>query len=77
MQDLAVKIEGTFILHYRVFDIFSRAQGMSRDHPVQAETYGAHFNVYSTKNFPGLSFSSGHTRVRRSSWLAPVSDIEI
>lgn len=61
-QDLAVKIEGTFILRYRVFDLFSKASG-SRDLTVQAECYGGTFRVYSTKEFPGLQASTELTKV--------------
>jgi hypothetical protein len=61
-QDLAVKIEGTFILRYRVFDIFSK--GYNADElAVQAECYGGPFRVYSTKEFPGLQASTDLTKV--------------
>jgi len=59
--DLAVKIEGTFILRYRIFDIFSKVQGSS-DLVVQAECYGGPFRVYSTKEFPGLQASTELTK---------------
>ncbi|KAF9045547.1 velvet factor, partial [Panaeolus papilionaceus] len=59
--DLAVKIEGTFILRYRVFDIFSRPSSHN-DGCVSAETYGGMFRVYSTKDFPGLSKSTELTK---------------
>jgi len=59
--DLAVKIEGTFILRYRVFDIFSKAYGNS-DLVVQAECYGGPFRIYSTKEFPGLQASTELTK---------------
>ena len=59
-----MKIEGTFILRYRVFDIFSKAEGMS-SHPIQAEWYGEPFKVYSTKEFPGLKPSTELTKVRQ------------
>jgi len=68
LQDLAVKIEGSFILRYRVFDIFSRAQG-SPDLVVQAECYGGPFRVYSTKEFPGLQASTELTKVCILSFL--------
>jgi len=59
--DLAVKIEGTFILRYRVFDIFSK--GYNADElAVQAECYGGPFRVYSTKEFPGLQASTDLTK---------------
>ncbi|KAF9269478.1 hypothetical protein L218DRAFT_953092 [Marasmius fiardii PR-910] len=61
-SDLAVKIEGLFILRYRIFDIFSRADG-HRDLVVQAECYGGPFKVYSTKEFPGLQASTELTKL--------------
>ncbi|KAH7920430.1 hypothetical protein BV22DRAFT_1098145 [Leucogyrophana mollusca] len=59
--DLAVKIEGTFFLRYRFFDIFSRSAN-HEDLPVQAECYGGDFRVYSTKEFPGLRPSTELTK---------------
>ncbi|KAF8065281.1 velvet factor-domain-containing protein [Lyophyllum atratum] len=59
--DLAVKVEGTFILRYRVFDIFSRPHNYV-DLAVQAECYGGSFHVYSTKEFPGLQASTDLTK---------------
>ncbi|KAG6909745.1 hypothetical protein DXG01_015733 [Tephrocybe rancida] len=59
--DLAVKIEGSFILRYRFFDIFSKPQNY-RDLAVQAECYGGPFRVYSTKEFPGLQASTELTK---------------
>lgn len=55
--DLAVKIEGDFFLRYRIFDLFSRTDGLT-DVPVQAECYGGSFHIYSTKEFPGLQPST-------------------
>ncbi|KDQ56818.1 hypothetical protein JAAARDRAFT_158048 [Jaapia argillacea MUCL 33604] len=60
-SDLAVKVEGTFILRYRFFDIFSRA-AHTLDMPVLAECYGGSFKVYSTKEFPGLPASTALTK---------------
>ncbi|KAK7062823.1 hypothetical protein VNI00_000318 [Paramarasmius palmivorus] len=60
--DLAVKTEGSFILRYRVFDIFSRAEGTD-DLVIQAECYGGPFRVYSTKEFPGLQASTELTKL--------------
>lgn len=57
-----MRIEGTFILRYRVFNIFARAHG-SQDIPVLAECYGGPFKVYSTKEFPGLRASTDLTKV--------------
>jgi len=59
--DLAVKIEGTFILRYRMFDIFSQCYG-TPDLVIQAECYGGTFRVYSTKEFPGLQASTDLTK---------------
>ncbi|KDQ32730.1 hypothetical protein PLEOSDRAFT_1060469 [Pleurotus ostreatus PC15] len=60
-SDLAVKVEGTFILRYRVFDLFSRPT--ESDHlAIQAECYGQRFKVYSTKEFPGLQASTDLTK---------------
>jgi len=59
--DLAVKIEGSFILRYRVFDIFSRPLGQ-HNLTIQAECYGGQFRVYSTKEFPGLQASTELTK---------------
>ncbi|KIK61384.1 hypothetical protein GYMLUDRAFT_582036 [Collybiopsis luxurians FD-317 M1] len=61
-SDLAVKNEGTFLLRYRSFDLFSRAQGQT-DHVIQAECYGGPFRVYSTKEFPGLQASTELTKL--------------
>lgn len=60
-SDLAVKIEGTFLLRYRVFDIYSRPRDRE-DLLVQAECYGGPFRVYSTKEFPGLQASTDLTK---------------
>ncbi|KAL0578334.1 hypothetical protein V5O48_003648 [Marasmius crinis-equi] len=62
-SDLAVKIEGQFILRYRAFDIYSRAAGHNSDLVVQAECYGEPFRVYSTKEFPGLQASTELTKL--------------
>ncbi|KAI8985584.1 velvet factor-domain-containing protein [Trametes punicea] len=60
-SDLSVKIEGTFVLRYRVFSLLS---GFS--HTVYkfslAECYGGAFKVFSTKDFPGLRASSTLTK---------------
>ncbi|TFK75747.1 hypothetical protein BDN72DRAFT_867976 [Pluteus cervinus] len=60
-SDLAVKIEGNFILRYRVFDIFSKPSPTA-NLPIQAECYGGTFRVYSTKEFPGLQASTELTK---------------
>lgn len=55
--------EGTFILRYRVFNIFGKVSGKT-DIPVLAECYGGPFRIYSTKEFPGLRPSTDLTKVR-------------
>lgn len=57
-----MKIEGTFILRYRMFDLFSKSQ-QTGSLPVQAECYGGMFRIYSTKEFPGLQASTELTKV--------------
>ncbi|KAF8345946.1 velvet factor-domain-containing protein [Amanita rubescens] len=59
--DLAVQREGTFILRYRVFDIWSAVAGPDQ-HPILAECYGGTFRVYSTRDFPGLQASTELTK---------------
>ncbi|TEB38369.1 hypothetical protein FA13DRAFT_1761555 [Coprinellus micaceus] len=59
--DLAVQREGTFILRYRIFDIFSRIAD-SEDPPLMSEVFGGPFRVYSTREFPGLEPSTDLTR---------------
>ncbi|PCH44071.1 hypothetical protein WOLCODRAFT_26483 [Wolfiporia cocos MD-104 SS10] len=59
--DLAVKDEGTFVLRYRVFDLFSLAAG-DAGVPVLAECFGGPFRIYSTKDFPGLRRSTDLTK---------------
>lgn len=62
--DISVKIEGAYLLRYRVFDIFAQAHGANGHpgHPVLAECYGDTFTVYSTKDFPGLHASTDLTK---------------
>ncbi|KAK2463181.1 hypothetical protein APHAL10511_004836 [Amanita phalloides] len=59
--DLAVQREGSFILRYRVFDIWSNVAGPDQ-HPILAECYGGTFRVYSTRDFPGLQASTELTK---------------
>ncbi|KAF8240491.1 hypothetical protein L208DRAFT_1427949 [Tricholoma matsutake] len=59
--DLAVKVEGNFILRYRVFDLFSKPCNHS-GLAIQAECYGGSFRIYSTKEFPGLQASTELTK---------------
>ncbi|KAF9525246.1 velvet factor-domain-containing protein [Crepidotus variabilis] len=61
-SDLAVKIEGTFVLRYRVFDLFSSQNSQNKDAIITAENYGGAFRVYSTKEFPGLPPSTELTK---------------
>ncbi|KAF7352051.1 Velvet domain-containing protein [Mycena venus] len=56
-QDLAVRIEGVFLLQYRFFDIFSIPRGHT-DPPIQAECCGVPFRIYSTKVSPRLGRST-------------------
>jgi hypothetical protein len=65
-SDLAVKAEGTFILRYRFFDLFSKAVGHQHQ-TIEAECYGGPFRVYSTKEFPGLPASTELTK-RLARW---------
>ncbi|KZP31027.1 hypothetical protein FIBSPDRAFT_725065 [Athelia psychrophila] len=58
--NLAVKMEGNFILRYRVFDLFS--QHGEEGPPIMASCYGVQFRVYSTKDFPGLRASTELTK---------------
>ncbi|KAJ7635162.1 velvet factor-domain-containing protein [Roridomyces roridus] len=56
-HDLAVQLEGNFVLRYRFFDIFSRPIGASSAR-VQAECYGGPFKIYPTKDAPPLKVST-------------------
>ncbi|RDX48111.1 hypothetical protein OH76DRAFT_699952 [Lentinus brumalis] len=63
--DLAVREEGTFLLRYRVFDVFSKSTddgGLSHRIPVLASCFGGIFKVWSTRDFPGLSGSTPLTK---------------
>ncbi|PCH37382.1 hypothetical protein WOLCODRAFT_109785 [Wolfiporia cocos MD-104 SS10] len=59
--DLAVKLEGSFVLRYRVSNLFSKANGPA-DVPMLAECFGGPFRVYSTREFPGLHASTDLTK---------------
>ncbi|ETW77395.1 developmental regulator VosA [Heterobasidion irregulare TC 32-1] len=61
-SDLAVKMEGNFILRYRCFDLFSKVSTDEGETPVWAQCYGGQFRVYSTKEFPGLRASTDLTK---------------
>ncbi|OSD02920.1 hypothetical protein PYCCODRAFT_272503 [Trametes coccinea BRFM310] len=71
-SDLAVKIEGTFVLRYRTFNILSERAIPPRS-PSLAECYGGAFRVYSTKEFPGLKASTELTKVRIKLYIIPAS----
>ncbi|KAJ3521196.1 hypothetical protein NMY22_g12412 [Coprinellus aureogranulatus] len=62
--DLAVKIEGNFILRYRVFDLYALDPHRAEQSRIgmRAECYGGPFRVYSTKEFPGLKASTELTK---------------
>ncbi|KAF5325213.1 hypothetical protein D9619_009734 [Psilocybe cf. subviscida] len=60
--DLAVRLEGTFILRYRVFNLYGQLHSQATN-PVAAECYGGRFRVYSTKEFPGLPASTELTKL--------------
>ncbi|KAF8597546.1 hypothetical protein BDV93DRAFT_610318 [Ceratobasidium sp. AG-I] len=59
--DLSVKLEGLFVYRYRCFDLFSRVAG-SEDIPIAAELFSGVFEIYSTKEFPGLQASTPLTK---------------
>ncbi|PCH38381.1 hypothetical protein WOLCODRAFT_161530 [Wolfiporia cocos MD-104 SS10] len=61
LSDLAVKVEGRYILRYRAFDSLSVVAGPTPI-PVFAECYGGPFRIYSSKNFPGLKASTDLTK---------------
>ncbi|EED85174.1 predicted protein, partial [Postia placenta Mad-698-R] len=60
-SDLAVKLEGTYLLRYRVFDILMSLPS-GRGRPAIAECVGGPFKIYSTKDFPGLRASTELTK---------------
>ncbi|KAJ7481779.1 velvet factor-domain-containing protein [Mycena latifolia] len=60
--DLAVKIEGYFILQYRFFDLFSRPAGNLEYQPIQADCTGSYFRIYSSKEVPPLGKSTELTK---------------
>lgn len=57
-----MQIEGSFILRYRVFNLFAQVEG-TMEIPILAECYGGPFRIYSTKEFPGLRPSTELTKV--------------
>ncbi|KAH8831727.1 velvet factor [Flagelloscypha sp. PMI_526] len=58
--DIAVRDEGSFYPFYRVVDITNSRDGIA---PVTACCWGGHFQMYSTKGFPGLGGSTELTKV--------------
>ncbi|KAI0351933.1 hypothetical protein OH77DRAFT_1523819 [Trametes cingulata] len=62
-HDLAVKMEGTFVLRYRTLNVFSQRSAPPYV-PVLAECFGGPFKIYSTKDFPGLRASTALTKAR-------------
>ncbi|KAG8933348.1 hypothetical protein FRC02_012101 [Tulasnella sp. 418] len=59
--DVSVRLEGSFALRYRFFDLLSHVPN-SNAIPVAAELYSGPFTVYSTKEFPGLQASTPLTK---------------
>ncbi|KAI9062472.1 hypothetical protein FKP32DRAFT_791980 [Trametes sanguinea] len=59
--DVAVKLEGSFVPRYRVFNVASMGETLRRA-PILAECYGGQFHIYSTKDFPGLQASTELTK---------------
>lgn len=59
--DLSVRLEGHFVYRYRCFDLLSRVAG-SEDVPIAAELFSGVFEIYSTKEFPGLQASTPLTK---------------
>ncbi|KAF7321047.1 Velvet domain-containing protein [Mycena chlorophos] len=61
LKDLAVRLEGQFLLRYRFFDVLSRPAGHAYP-TVLAEHFGGVFTVYSTKSAPALKESTELTK---------------
>ncbi|OSX65887.1 hypothetical protein POSPLADRAFT_1130755 [Postia placenta MAD-698-R-SB12] len=60
-SDLAVRSEGTYMLRYSAYDIFSHVRH-TQGHPALAQCFGGPFHIYSTKDFPGLHASTDLTK---------------
>lgn len=60
-SDLAVRSEGTYMLRYSAYDIFSHVRH-THGHPALAQCFGGPFHIYSTKDFPGLHASTDLTK---------------
>ncbi|KAJ7032381.1 velvet factor-domain-containing protein [Mycena alexandri] len=69
-SDLAVRLEGHFILRYRFFDIFSNPAG-SASSRILAECHGQPFKMYSSKDAPSLKESTMLTK-RLGNYGVPV-----
>ncbi|KAK7036022.1 velvet domain-containing protein [Favolaschia claudopus] len=61
-SDLAVRLEGTFLLRYRFFDIFSKSGSNGSASSMLAECYGRPFPIYSSKYAPPLLESTELTK---------------
>ncbi|KAI0766089.1 velvet factor-domain-containing protein [Trametes elegans] len=61
-SDLSVKSVGTFILRFRMFNVFSHRAAPPHQ-PALAECYGGAFRVHTTKDFPGLRPSTELTKL--------------
>ncbi|KAF9814664.1 hypothetical protein IEO21_04959 [Rhodonia placenta] len=60
-SDLAVRSEGTYMLRYSAYDIFSHVRD-TQGHPALAQCFGGPFHIYATKDFPGLHASTDLTK---------------
>ncbi|EPQ54221.1 hypothetical protein GLOTRDRAFT_78159 [Gloeophyllum trabeum ATCC 11539] len=61
--DISVRTEGIFILRYRFFDLsLFPGEIPAGGLPILAECYGGTFEIFSTKNFPGLPESTELTK---------------
>lgn len=72
VQDLAVRSEGTYMLRYSAYDIFSHVRH-THGHPALAQCFGGPFHIYSTKDFPGLHASTDLTKVCDGSTRLPIA----
>ena len=63
-----MKSTGTFVLRYRVANMFWGSEGNKR--PIVADSWGGPFEVYSANLFPGLQASTELTKVRGSAALS-------
>ncbi|KAF7345253.1 Velvet domain-containing protein [Mycena sanguinolenta] len=70
LSDLAVKLEGHFILRYRFFDLFSNGKPDSSS-SILAECYGGSFKIYSSKEAPPLKESTTLTKCLAKQGVPP------